>query len=299
MFKPSRLKVERAEKHILDLYNLLGAFPSDPNFHSVSIEEDNARYGIKSLVITIHKSTAEFLDEAALIIGDALHNLRGALDILYFEVVRINGVGLASGWTRFPITNTRQELIAFLNGSLKKQQISRPVYDLILDTIKPYRDGNFRLWSLHEMNIIDKHRLLIPTYQVMGIEDICLQNDQSEVINIGTIFTDASCRIRLDSFKRFDQFDRFRLDEFLRRSPTVKDKGHVSIGQGFLLETPNEGGPVIPTLNAVTKEITRTIEVFSSLLCSQSSVLSPVSSTDSLAPSSTEPGDAESTHGTS
>jgi len=47
--------------------------------------------------------------------------LRSALDILYSDVVRFTEEGEVTNWTRFPITETRGELVPYLTGALKKK----------------------------------------------------------------------------------------------------------------------------------------------------------------------------------
>src|ERR1700680_3024770 len=104
-FHGSRLKIERANEHILDLNGVLLRFIRS-DFYTVRVDRD-ARKGTSHLCIDFDPSPFPS-EDAALVIGDALHNLRSALDLLYYEVVRECG---ASKWTRFPVRDTRDELI--------------------------------------------------------------------------------------------------------------------------------------------------------------------------------------------
>jgi hypothetical protein len=254
LFRATRLKVERAEKHILELYNFMQSFEGT-GLHSVAIEEDS-RYWESELVITIHKSKKEFINEAALIIGDVYHNLRSALDILWYEI--ICPTGLQTKWTRFPIADTRDKLITSLNAAFEKGQISKTVRDFVLDEIKPYKEGNFRLWAIHETNMIDKHQLLIPNFPMIAIVGVRVKNDENAVFELPVLFTDSSFRRRLSKIDP-------QLSSF-RRNHQVTDEGRASLGYGFDLGNPHQGQPVIPTLNAVAKEVTRTLESFQILL---------------------------------
>lgn len=251
-FSSARLKIKRAEDHIKELYAFVESFASAPDLHSIDIEYDT-RNTDGELVVSIHKSKEELRDEAALIIGDVYHNLRSALDILWFEIV--SPTGLETKWTRFPILDTSEELIGKLNPALKNGQITKAVHEFVRDTIKPYRDGNFMLWSVEEANIIDKHQLLIPNFSVIAIHGARIQNDQ-EIIEVPPLFTDSSFRRRPSqlSLRSFG------------KNPKVIDKGQTALGYGFSLGHPQEGDPVILTLNTVTKEIARTIEAFAILL---------------------------------
>src|ERR1019366_1892034 len=95
-FSASRRKVERAMKHIHDLNELLVTF-SQSDFYTVSVEEYK---GSNHVRIDIDKSGFSIID-AALSVGDALHNLRSALDMLYYQAMH-EATGLTDQWTRFP-----------------------------------------------------------------------------------------------------------------------------------------------------------------------------------------------------
>ena len=230
-------------------------FTSDPNLYSIEIEKGEAWYVDQELAITLHKSKEELRDEAALIVGDVYHNLRSALDILWYEVV--SPTGLQTKWTRFPILDTRKDLIDKLNPARGKGQISLPVYELVLDSIKPYKEGNFALWSVEEANIIDKHQLLIPNFSLIEIAGVRIQNDE-DVIELPPLITESSFRWRADHVG-------IETGSFGAK-PKVIDKGKASLGYGFDLGHPHEGKPVISTLNAVSNEVLHTIEAFFNLV---------------------------------
>jgi hypothetical protein len=254
LFEGARLKVKRAEDHIRELNRFVESFASSPDLYSIGIEKGEAWYIDEELVVTIYKSKEELRYTAALIIGDVYHNLRSALDLLWFEIV--SATGLQTKWTRFPILDTRQELIGKLGTALKKGQISQIVYELVLDTIKPYEEGNFLLWSVEEANLIDKHQLLIPNFGVVQISGILIQNDE-EVIEVRPLMTESSFRRRPSHVAECKSFG---------SNPKVIDKGHAALGYGFDFEHPHGGKAVLFTLNAVAKEVTRTIETFSILV---------------------------------
>jgi hypothetical protein len=84
--------------------------------------------------------------DAALIIGDALHNLRSALDILYFQAMR-ETTGITDHRTRFPIRKDRQKLVVAINGGLKEKGLADnpsaiTIRDVIVDVVKAYQAGN-------------------------------------------------------------------------------------------------------------------------------------------------------------
>ena len=120
--KASRRKIKRAEKHIYDL-NLLRYEVSGTQTHTLTVEQDSDR--INWLTLDFDASALPAPD-AALVIGDILHNLRSALDILWHEVIKECGGG-ASKWKspRSRPRDTRDALIAPLKGALEKKQITR------------------------------------------------------------------------------------------------------------------------------------------------------------------------------
>jgi hypothetical protein len=241
-FSASRLKVKRAKQHIDDINSALTEFLNS-DFYTVSVDKDFEK-GSNHLCIDIKPTPFPF-HGAALVIGDALHNLRSALDILYY--------GFVSGptdWTSFPIRDTRDELVIPLNSALEKKQITSVIYDLILDDVKPYAAGNHALWGLHNLNITDKHQLLIPLLKLFRFDGIRLEDDKHSPINERKpYFMDESSRIRLPSDINI----------------YVKDKGHVTAAVLFDFGTIFENKAVVPTLHSIAVEVTRTIEAFALL----------------------------------
>jgi hypothetical protein len=106
--------LERANKHIADIQFLLLEFTNDPRSYNATIKFD-AKTGQNFLCITIREDLFPG-DDAALIIGDALHNLRSALDLMYYQLV-VSGGGTPTDWTHFPIEDTRKRLVDRWLGS--------------------------------------------------------------------------------------------------------------------------------------------------------------------------------------
>ena len=114
-FEGSRLKIERAEYHISDIDDRINELiHSGP--HGVSIHTDpNTGYDvIQANVIDVVP------EDFALVIGDALHNLKAALDFAVNEVV-FRRLKRYDAHARFPVRETREKLIAAVNGGLVKQ----------------------------------------------------------------------------------------------------------------------------------------------------------------------------------
>lgn len=164
----ARLKLQRANEHINDLSAQIVAF-NRRKPHVIRIEP-NPREGDVIWVDTAKTVPEEFL----LIVGDALHNLRSSLDYL------MSGLsGITDEYSKFPIYDTRKRLEAAVNGGLKRKA-SQDVIRLIVDTIQPYGRGDGDLlWQLHQLNIVDKHQLLIAKTQIILVEGIRAIDDEN------------------------------------------------------------------------------------------------------------------------
>ncbi|HEV3512620.1 MAG TPA: hypothetical protein VGS05_13020 [Candidatus Sulfotelmatobacter sp.] len=249
-FPASRCKVERAQKHITDLNGLLARFVAS-DFYSISVHTD--QNGKNYLGFNIDKSppTSSFpIVDAALIIGDTLHNLRSALDLLWYSIV--NG---PTKWTIFPIRDTRDQLISVLDTALEKKQISADIYELVADTVQPYSTGNYFLWALDDLNVRDKHQLLIPVAKFLRFDGVNLEDDKQRPVNPRMYYLmEESSRIPIGIDMKI----------------TVKDKGHAS---GTILFEMGKSGdiipfqsePVIPSLSRIAEEVSRTLQAFEGL----------------------------------
>src|SRR5271156_3019415 len=114
MFTGSRLKMERAKKHIADLHNDI-LFFTTPDSYLLTIEKhpDTGNDALK------FKMTKPFPENLALVIGDAIHNLHTALDLAVCEIVRNNLGEAATGYFKFPFYKSRDNLIkGFKRGKI-------------------------------------------------------------------------------------------------------------------------------------------------------------------------------------
>jgi hypothetical protein len=120
-----------------------------------SVGEDDPQSGDR---IVKFRLISESPPELAIVLGDAIHNLRSALDHLACQIVLAGG-GKPNTHTAFPIFYAQKTFEAKFNGKI--HGASQKMLDLVRG-LNPYRRGNELLWALHKLDIIDKHRLLIP-----------------------------------------------------------------------------------------------------------------------------------------
>src|SRR5690242_18623488 len=95
-------KIDRAKTHTAELHTALrGFFATDPQPYEV-IEEINPQTGDKRAWVKVN---SEPDPRWALVIGDIIHNLRSALDLLYSQLLIRNGL-VAQKSDFFPIHDT-------------------------------------------------------------------------------------------------------------------------------------------------------------------------------------------------
>ncbi|MGO9336089.1 MAG: hypothetical protein ACLPY1_01140 [Terracidiphilus sp.] len=99
-----------------------------------------------------------------LIAGDVLYSLRGALDYLACGIVPV-----VSKDTKFPIAHSAEAYESSLGkvvDGIQQEALES------LSKIKPYQGGNQALWTLHKLNNIDKHRLLLAVSTINPMHDL-------------------------------------------------------------------------------------------------------------------------------
>ena len=100
------------------------------------------------------------------IIGDAIHNLRTALDLMASELATLNGKSNKDVY--FPLSDSAETL----DDAIKRRRFDKAGDDAValLRTIKPYRGGNELLRLLHDLDISDKHTALVPVGALRDIK---------------------------------------------------------------------------------------------------------------------------------
>lgn len=148
-----RAKVERAKQNLREVEFIIFAFHGYLPGVGMHVKSHRKPPG-QSI---FYDATFDALTAA----GDVIHNLRGALDHLAYQLTRAH---------RPRTTNKELQSIYFpicKNQSTYEQ--SRERYKKffgvkaveILDALKPYKGGNEALWRLHQLNNVSKHRLLL------------------------------------------------------------------------------------------------------------------------------------------
>jgi hypothetical protein len=148
-----RVKTERANEHVRDLESRIETFWAEDAKEVVP--EDQTEPGYINCRV---QGLSDIPPYWGVLIGDALHNLRSALDHLIGHLIESNN-GKISDSTQFPIKKTSDAFKSSLKTEVKG--ISDPALK-VLKALKPYKGGNDLLWRLHRLNIADKHKMLVP-----------------------------------------------------------------------------------------------------------------------------------------
>ncbi len=152
-------KLDWAEQHLKKLNAALRVFHDAhpvPTFTEINPESGELMYYLGEVPsIPAH---------IPLIAGDVLYSLRGALDYLACGIVPV-----ITRDTKFPIAHSAQAYKSSLGRVVPgiEQQALKT-----LDGIKPYDGGNLPLWTLHRLNNIDKHRLLLAVSTISPMHDL-------------------------------------------------------------------------------------------------------------------------------
>jgi hypothetical protein len=155
-FVAPRLKLQQARRHIDELDREMASFLARRPFRLV-IEQQQEW----------HAWTLRLREQVPLewsaVMGDAVHNLRSALDLLACDLVRINGENTKG--VHFPFSADAKEF----RRQIRDKKLDRAGPDIValVMSLKPYRGGNLSLRAIHDLDIQDKHQALIPVANVV------------------------------------------------------------------------------------------------------------------------------------
>lgn len=175
VFFASELKVDRAKFHLSTLQSEIDKY-IESNPFKVVVEQDETSSNHKWTLRVSHDIPFIF----AAIIGDIIHNLRASLDLLAAQAVIHNGGNPKDVY--FPFSHNEESL----DEMIKKRKIKR-AGDHIVDLIKnlqPYKGGNEKLREIHDLDITDKHKTLIPVAHYAGIENFEMLGASGPVLMI-------------------------------------------------------------------------------------------------------------------
>lgn len=236
LFASAKLKVKRANHHIRELVLLFNTF-FHPDRDRVRFQEKVDTSGKKHVTMKVSNKDME---DIPLIVGDAVHNLRTALDHVAHELVLLSG-GKRTYHTKFTLRKTRKEVVTAIGGEI--QGIGLDMVTRIIEYIQPYRGGNDALWTLHTLDIADKHHLILPVWTSVGIAfHVTDGSDNVTSFILGPIREEEPRAIGTTP------------------SPKIEDYGNPVMQILFEDIEGLRGQSVIPTLHHLQRAVSATIE---------------------------------------
>ena len=257
-FGQAKLKLIWANQHISQFHALWRGY-LESDFCKVSVKED-PKTGSQSLWVESLEPTPA---ELVLLTGDAIHNLKSALDYVIGELL---------GWrdTRltFPMAETREELVSSFStngipgcphcgrgakgkGRNAAIEIAVPgIGQFIANTIRPYKAANGFLWPINKLDVRDKHRLLIPVIIPQTVTGICLSDNNNNVVESGTV------KLMPDGVVNFAEFGHggMKVDSYGKATAEIffNEVGIIE-GQAVLPALINMSQAVAETIGSITE----------------------------------------------
>lgn len=146
-----------------------------------------------------------------------------------------------------------------VNEALNQKRISLAVHNFMLETIHPNKTLNPILEALGELNDLDKHMLLLPIYPMMQLGGFGMEDEKGKLFMEDVAFyCDSAGRFRLDK-----DSGSLKLNKQGNAAATIIFSMDLTDLERVI---PFMSQAVIPALNRVAEEVTRTVKEFESLL---------------------------------
>lgn len=156
-------KLWRANNHSAELYEAIEAFRAEGRETHRLEQVSRVRDGVEWQVIRCAEILEPLPIEWALIAGDAIHNMRSALDHLACALVIRNGND-PTNRTSFPIYPQRPSRGA-IEGKLEGMAVADAEQIRAMQPyLDPQSDRSIMLLKLSRLDNDDKHKLVAPTY---------------------------------------------------------------------------------------------------------------------------------------
>ena len=140
-----KAKLQRARKHLAELASLVAEYMSTQPIRASEVGD--------SIIVRVANQVPQ---EINVVLGDVVHNLRSAIDLLVCDLIRANGSQVTRD-SAFPITTN-----GIQSSHIKKQLAGMNQRAIkVLSRITHNQSWNEALLLLHGLDIMDKHNSLI------------------------------------------------------------------------------------------------------------------------------------------
>lgn len=242
LFRDAYRKIERANKHVLDIEYRVAAFCAS-NAHKLVSDFDSTT-GLHKIRFERGENIPYLIN---LFFGDAVHNLRASLDHAWAQAILALDPSAKIGKLHFPVADMRKGCETALDDREQEHATAitttagQRLRETILEVIQPYGavDNPFRMTS--KMDNIDKHRMLLTLFVQEGayFQRVTSGNLIIEGIEIRNVGSKGAFFGSQDEIKG-------------NMKPTV----NVLINETFLPKRM----PLVPTLKSVGKVVSEAVE---------------------------------------
>lgn len=159
----ARAKIDRAVHHLREIDDAIGKLWAAETKNVSTAPPRHKMEGNHLVVFRQHSAPVD--PSFSLSVGDFIHNTRSSLDHLVYQLALLNNApAKAAAKSSFPIHLTHGK---FQNATAEKvAPFINPTALADIEKLQPYSTGKREediLWILSQLDIIDKHRLLIVT----------------------------------------------------------------------------------------------------------------------------------------
>lgn len=243
------LKLERAHQHIAELRRILDAYSKSNPYRIIKSEDDSG-----DLVYSV-EVRAGVPTELALVVGDAIHNTRATLDQLCWQLVLANG-GAPDRKTAFPMSASKHDFEKTAPRCLlgASQETLR-----FIRRLKPWANGNKALTQLHQLDIIDKHRVILvvgAAHTSVVLTFLVQPPWLQEPVRAPTL----ALRPDDQQFPLVDGGELYRVMAAARGGPT-HDEPQFTFEICFAEEGGVEGLPILSTVEHIHRHVSRIVSI--------------------------------------
>ena len=250
----SFLKLDRAKKHLKELRCEIADFESRDPY--LIVYEQKVEGG--EIVCRLSVNQFPPSKEWGVIIGDIIHNLRSALDLLACCLVKANTVGADCKNPRvsFPISDSKKN---FEDTGIKRIEGASNSAKTIIKGLEPYKGGNNLFYWISGLDNLDKHRLLIPTFTPVNISSAHFENS-------APIDPTKSAFVKIQQAQAPPFENNAEMFRFTPINCTIKPKmnmdANMSLAVAFRDTELVDEHPVLPLLRDCTYVVEQTLILF-------------------------------------
>ncbi|MGQ3103793.1 MAG: hypothetical protein ACT6Q8_06755 [Niveispirillum sp.] len=208
-FEAANLKVARAKRHYEELHGILSNYVASSPFR-LRVCYDNEK---ENTIVKAHL-LSPIPSAVSAVVGDIFHNIRSSLDVAIYGVLENRVENRRS--IQFPFSADELNL----KSRMQKCEIDKgpiELYNFIVST-RPFKLGNEVLWSVNELNNLDKHRMILPALTITSIPVNILHDIHPAIPDIigGAVFIWSSSEIFRIPLKNLNRVGR-RIERIYHR----------------------------------------------------------------------------------